>query len=568
LLPSQRPRVTLITAQAIDLTANTMPVDQPSQRPYADLSGGGETLSWRPLRLLCIYRLVAVVVVLAGFAAGQALTEAPSMRAPALFFYTASMYLGMGFVCLGMALRRRPRFVVHVFVGTVIDIGALTILIHSAGGIAVGLGVLILVAVAAGSMLTGARLGSFFAALATIALLAEQSFSVYTGVGSTAGFTPAAFIGLGIFATALAGAYLARRARENEALAEKRGIDVENLEALNAHIVQRLETGVLAIDGDGIIRLANSTARELLGPVRPGMGQHLKKLAPDLARTYDNWCQAQQPNQEALSDAGGAAEFLPQFQPLGPGGTNGTLIFLENQTQMRARVQEAKLASLGRLTASIAHEIRNPLGAMLQAAQLLDEADYLADGERRLAAIISKQGRRMNETVENVLQLSRRAPPQRQPIELASWLGGFIEEWQDTHGNEGLGVSVDTEETQALFDPTHLGQIVDNLLRNVLQHGGRAENAAQANIRAQIQYDGRARLEVADNGLGIDPVLQEHLFEPFATSSRSGTGLGLYLARELCEANQARISLVAGRPGEGTCFRIVFARLTNEEAET
>ena len=532
--------------------------------PRAGLNGRGDNLSWRPLRLLCIYRLVAVVVVLSGFAAGRAF-NADGVPLPLVFFYTATAYLGLAFVLLGLAFRRRPRFIVQVAGGTITDIAALTVLIHSAGGVDAGFGVLMLVAVAAGSLLTGARLGSFFAALATIALISQQLIAHFAGVKTSGSFNQVALLGMGIFATALAGAYLAARARESQALAEQRGIDVENLEALNAHIVQRMETGVVALDPDGDIRLANSTARELLGPVQPGIGQHLGKRAPQLNRTYMDWLTDREMSEQPLPDAVGAAEFVPHFQPLGPQGASGTLIFLENQTRIRARVQEAKLASLGRLTASIAHEIRNPLGAMLQAAQLLEEADYLADGDRRLLTIIAKQGRRMNETVENVLQLSRRAPPDRETIELAGWLNEFVTEWQGTHGNEGLAISLDTREATALFDPTHLRQIIDNLLRNALQHGGSGDSERRAILRTHVQQDGRAWLEVADNGQGIDPQLQEQLFEPFATSSRSGTGLGLYLARELCEANEARITLAEGSDDEGACFRIVFPRPSDQE---
>jgi two-component system sensor histidine kinase PilS (NtrC family) len=541
--------------------------DQTKWRSVRHRIQGGDNLSWRPLRLLCIYRLIAVAVVLSGFAASQAFASDDGIPMPVVFFYTATGYFASGFVCLALAYQRRPRFIIHVVVGTLVDIAALTVLIHSSGGMDVGFGILMLVAVGAGSLLAGARLGSFFASVATIALFFEQFLAFTAGETGTAGFTAVAFVGLGIFATALAGAYLARRARESEALAEQRGIDVENLEALNAHIVQRLDTGVVALDPDGDIRLANSTAREMLGPLKPGIGQHLDRRAPALARSYRLWCAGDREADEPLSDAIGSSEFVPHFQPLGPGGASGTLIFLEDLTRMRAQVQEAKLASLGRLTASIAHEIRNPLGAMLQATQLLEEADYLQDGERRLAAIISKQGRRMNETVENILQLSRRAPPDRQIIQLADWLPEFVGEWEDTHGNQGLAISVDAGPAPAHCDPTHLRQVVDNLLRNALQYGG-ARDDKRAFVRSYIDDNERARLEVEDNGSGIDPAVSQQLFEPFATSSRSGTGLGLYLSRELCEANEARITLAKGSEGEGACFRIVFARPPSEGSET
>jgi len=372
-----------------------------------------------------------------------------------------------------------------------------------------------------------------------------------------------AFLGIATFATALTGSLLARRAKENEALAERRGVDVANLEALNAHIVQRLETGVVALDPQGGIRLTNSTAREMLGQRQGAGSPTLADASPVLAARFVRWRETWDVEESPIATTDGATEYVPRFQPLGPGGENGTLIFLENVTQMRAQVQQAKLASLGRLTASIAHEVRNPLAAMLQAAQLLGEAEYLKRGDLRLVEIIGKQGRRMNKTIDNVLQLSRRAPPSREALDLSDWLPHIAAEWRDQQGPDmaGIDLRVEADRVIAEFDPGHLQQIVENLLRNAAEHAGHDGRPATVILRGGIIDEGVGVVEIEDNGPGVVESIRSHLFEPFATASKSGTGLGLYLARELCEANHARITLRDATP-HGACFRILFTRAT------
>jgi two-component system sensor histidine kinase PilS (NtrC family) len=517
-----------------------------------------DALTWRPLRILCVYRLLLACLLVGGFLVG---TRADLFKPtePILFLGIAAAYLPFALAMLALATRRQRAFLQQVMLQGVVDVLAIGALVHASGGLQAGLGVLMLVAVAGNGLLAGVRLGTFFAALATLTLLVDQFLLGLAGAPGGNRYTEAALLGIATFITAIGGAFLARWARENEALAHRRGIDIADLEALNAHIVQRMETGVIAIDSEGRVRLTNAAARSALlatDTPRPA----LERVAPALAEAYARWQQDWESDESPITDSAGQAEYLPRFQPIGPHGENGTLVFLDNLTQMRAHVQQAKLASLGRLTASIAHEVRNPLGAMLQASQLLGEADYLEAGDRRLLEIIQKQGRRMNKTVENVLLLSRRAPAERERIALDDWLGRLAEEWREQQPVTLRGASLETElaPVEALFDPDHLRQIVENLMRNAAEHAA-GDKPPTIRLRCTPLDRERGVLEVADNGRGIAAAVRDHLFEPFATGSATGTGLGLYLARELCEANQARIR-AEDAPGGGAQFLVTFMR--------
>ncbi|EAR22771.1 signal transduction histidine kinase [Nitrococcus mobilis Nb-231] len=524
-----------------------------------------EISDWRPLRILCGYRIAVAAILLLAFAAGHR-NELFPLVYPALFLEICLGYLILALLAFTMAYAQQPAFALQLHSQILLDIFAIAGLIHASGGLQAGLGILMVIAVAGGSLLAGARMSGFYAAVATLILLFEQALAelaANTGHGS---YTQVAALGLATFATAFAGSMLARRARENEALAAQRGLDVADLEVLNDQIVQRLEIGVIALDSGDRIRLLNRAARELVGDVDTRRRPPLAEVSPGLAGAYRRWRETWAGALEPLTARRGGQEFAPRFHPLGSQGRAGVLIFLENLTQMRAQVQQVKLASIGRLAASIAHEIRNPLAAMMNAAQLLSEAQDARSANRRLVEIIYQQGKRLNTTVENVLQLSRRTPPSRNRIQLAQWLPMFVADWREQQGPDLNRVSFELEgaAVAALFDADHLRQVLDNLTRNAVEQVEQAGGTPRVVLRMGRDPSAHPFLEVADNGPGVPLAIREHLFEPFATGSANGTGLGLYLARELCEANQARIHLNE-EVAAGACFRITFADPLKED---
>jgi len=262
---------------------------------------------------------------------------------------------------------------------------------------------------------------------------------------------------------------------------------------------------------------------------------------------------------EVVSADGGTV-IRPHFVALSKRGPGPVLVFLEDTSVVAERVRQSKLAALGRLSASIAHEIRNPVGAMSHAGQLLRDSPALTADDRNLTDIIEKNAVRVSQIIENVLQLSRRDTTRQERIDLSAWLDGFLVEFRATlqldDGRLGLEAEVPGLEVQ--FDSSHLHQVLWNLCDNALKHAAGGAAAPVVLRIGRIASTGRPYLEVADRGTGIDPANAERIFEPFFTNGTGGTGLGLFISRELCQTNGALLAYEA-RPGGGSIFRIVFA---------
>jgi len=253
-------------------------------------------------------------------------------------------------------------------------------------------------------------------------------------------------------------------------------------------------------------------------------------------------------------------ELLAHFSPLStPDPESDTLIFVEDNTDVQRQAQQLKLASLGRLSATIAHEIRNPLGAISHAAQLLEESQNLSKGDQRLSEIIQSHSVRLNGVIENVLQMSRRKTAEPRQLVLEEWLHEFVEEFSAGTGGEAVfEINIEPKTMSVNVDPVHLSQILGNLCQNGLRYSKKFAGEARLKIRGGIDKDtGYPYLEVIDFGEGVEQELVSNLFEPFYTTEVTGTGLGLYLSKELCEANDARLSYRVADTG-GACFHIAF----------
>lgn len=515
-----------------------------------------DAYTWRPLRILTLYRiaLVSILGVLHLVTDGKVLSK----TSVGAIGWLLAGYLAAAIVNHLLARRRWPGFRIQINGQLLLDIVLITALIFASGSIGNGLGALMVVAVVAGSILISLRGALFFAATGTVCLLSQQVLAHWQTGEPPAAYAQVGALGLTLFVTTLVGNVLSQKARRNQALADQRGDDVESLEALSTAIVQRLQVGVVAISNDGEIRMMNRTAWRLLGEPAERAGSQLTNVDPALAARLNDWQHRSDSDDAALLLTPSGEEVLPRFRPLGKRGQRGTLIFLDDVGQLKAQVQQAKLASLGRLTASIAHEIRNPLSAISHAGQLLGESNELPDADRRLVEIINNQGRRLNRVIESVLQLSRRSQAEPQSIELERWLANFVEEFALQGWSQPHRFSLDGDTAvQAQFDPDHLHQVLGNLCKNALLHGAKAGQELHIQLNWGIDNAGRPYLDVRDDGKGIAAEDAANLFEPFFTTASQGTGLGLYLCRELCEMNRARLSF---EPSEqGARFRIGFS---------
>lgn len=514
---------------------------------------------WKPLALLNLYRLLISGLFSGLFYSGFLLPPLASHN-PVLFYSVSLLYFAAAIVFILLIGNRWPRFNIQVYGQIIIDIVAITLLMHASGSISSGLGVLLIVTVAGGSIVMGGRHPLMFAALATLAVLAEQFYAQFTGSGQQNNYTQAGILGVALFVTALAVHGFAHRIRESEALAQRRGLDLANMSQLTEHIIQRMQTGIIVIDNDDYIRLINESAWHMLG--RPSATYHsrLADLSPDLAQQTRRWRNDPASEIEMIQPSAEHPRVMPRFARLGQENVTGTLVFLEDATALARQAQQLQLAALGRLTASIAHEIRNPLGAISHAGQLLNESPQLDEHDRRLTGIIDDQSRRMNTIVENIMQLSRRDHSTPRLIELNTFLHKFVEEFLAglRMQREIIGISVEPAQLRARFDPSHLDQILTNLCQNAIRYSEDYPGFPKVEIRAALTEDsGRPFIDIIDHGPGIGSGVAEHIFEPFYTTATTGTGLGLYISRELAEANQAHLNYEPVATG-GSCFRITF----------
>ncbi len=509
----------------------------------------------RPLRLLNLYRVVAagsLFVLVLGGEQGRSL----GASSPDLFLWTAGLYLVFGLFSAVTLLLRRPAPLIQLYGQLLVDILAITLLAYASGGARSGLGGLLFVPVAVGSIMAPQRSAVLFAAIATLAMLGAEVYAQLAGLIAIGGYTQAGILGLILFTTSVVGHLLASQARESEALAEQRGVDLANLAQLNEYVIQHLQTGVIVVDDDERIRMHNASAAALLGAGDSIRGKALRSVSPMLSQCMRDWRNRPWDEPPTLPGAASGTVIIPHLTRLGAGTeSGGTLVFLEDSRVVGERMQSMKLAALGRLTASIAHEIRNPLGALSHAGQLLEESSQAGPEEHRLTEIIRTQTARVNTIIENVLQLSRREQTRPENLDLGSWLKAFGDEFRDTHDLPASELKVQVPDALTVrMDPSHLQQVLWNLCENALRHG----RAGGLELVTRVAGTGAVSLEVLDRGPGIDPGIVQHIFEPFYSASAQGTGLGLFIARELCECNQARLSYHPRNDG-GSCFRISFA---------
>jgi two-component system sensor histidine kinase PilS (NtrC family) len=528
----------------------------PAPRPAA--SSVTADFAWRVLILLNLFRLSVGAVLLAVFY----LVEAPRIvgDTDATLAWRALIgLLGAGCAFLVLLQRRWPSNATQIYLTFATDLIAVVFLIHASGGISSGLGGVLIVSVGTLALLLRTDRAFMLAAVSTLALLGQQTYAQFHGLTTSAQFAPVGLLGAVIFVIAAVVQLLRTRLVASEALAEQRGLDLRNLVELNEYIIQHLRESIVVVDEDDHIRLINESAVKQLGAATGNL--NLAAISSELTDQLQRWRSGATAERTQTFSSPDGASIQPHFAPLSSGRGGGVVIFLEDTSLIADRVQQAKLAALGRLSASIAHEIRNPLGAMSHAGQFLAESPSMGKDEHRLTDIIRVNSRRVSQIVESVLALSRREAAHPERLQLVPWVEDFTREFVDTlELYEGaVSLTGGSSEIEVRMDPTHLHQILWNLCDNAVKYASAAAGAIAVEVSCGVlEPSGRPYLEVADRGPGIKPDKVEQIFEPFYTSQAGGTGLGLYISRELAERNGAALRYQP-RPGGGSAFRIVFA---------
>ncbi|WP_245537287.1 sensor histidine kinase [Thiocystis violascens] len=519
---------------------------------------GARYPTWGALRWLLVFRMLILCGLILVFS--PAVVDPATGRVDTRFAWSILLVYAPLVLLGGLSLANRwPHRIQQVQIGIFVDILAYTLLMHAAGGIASGLGILLAVAVAAAALMMEGRLSLLFAALASLAIFAQQIYSAMQGDAHATSFTQAGLLGLLFFMVALMSHVLYRRVRSAEALAARRKVDIDDLSKLNDFIIQSIGTGILVADGERRLRLLNRAALDLLGAKRFNTGAALSDLSPELGAWLATQVRPSPPNGRLIHI--GDREIRVSLKLLGDYRASGVILYLRDNREVAREAQQIKLASLGTLTASIAHNIRNPLSAMTHASQLLTESPGLTDDDHHLLEIVRRNGARIEETVHSVLQLSSRNQRQPSPIDLAVWLEEFAAEFRERHqlNENALQLAFDADAIAVEADPRHLHQILANLCENALIHGRQDAQPARILIRLDRTGDlGEALIEIIDAGPGIDAATVNEIFNPFYTTTSKGTGLGLYIARELAESNGIRLTYAPAKP-QGSCFRLVFS---------
>jgi two-component system, NtrC family, sensor histidine kinase PilS len=535
-------------------------LNRPFDRSSDRSSDRSPALNWRVLSVLNLYRVLVPLVLFGLYSLGGA--RGFAVYSAQLFFGATVFYLCFGLISVVLVRRRLANASVQTILQAAVDMLVLVVLLHTCGGVASGLGILFLVPVGGLAFLLPPRSALFLAAVAALAILADTIWQQLGGTTDINSYATAGLLGIVLFVAAAGAAYSSGRVRESEALVRQKDLDLANMAELSQYIVQHLRESLLVVDASDKIRLINESAAEILGDDHAVPGALVGEVSPRLLYSLSTWRQREQAESSPSSfvAADGARLIQPHFAPLGetPGPT---LIFLEDTSLMSERVQQGKLAALGRLSASIAHEIRNPVGAMSHAGQLLAESVNIGPDERRLTDIIRSNSERVSTIINNVLQLSRREATKPERLSLGDWVESFVDEFCATMqvDKAQIGVYEETEGLEVRFDPGHLHQVVWNLCDNAVKYG-EVRNGVSVEISVnRLNPSNRPYLEVSDRGPGIEPNAVDRIFEPFFTGRKGGTGLGLFIARELCQLNRAILLYEPRTGGDGSIFRIVFS---------
>lgn len=511
---------------------------------------------WRSLHYFNLCRLtVAGFLVVAYIQFG---TVPFGENDPALFFLVSIFYTLFAVLAMVAIGLHWPRFNLSLSLQMSADVVFIIALLHASGGIRSGVGLLLVGSLAAAGMVRRGRLAMFHAALASIAVLLEHTHRVMALGGDTRDFLHAGLMSMVFFATAGLAYTSAKRLMVSENLAQKQSVDLANLSQVNQLVIRDMEDGVLVVDELGKIWQRNDQVVKLLGrPSRIRRDLSLNDYFPGLAVQLWHWRNHDGMVFPPLRAPATERQVLARFVPIGGNRLQGVVIFLEDASRMQTRAQQLKLAALGRLTANIAHEIRNPLSAISHATELLQEEDGQDAIHTRLLQIIHDNTLRLDRMVQDVLQLNRRDRAKAELIELINYLPMFIEQFcaTDKVPPETFDLANAPLPLKAFicFDLHHFNQVLWNLCRNAWRHGRKQVGS----IRMKVTIPGEGnlvQLDILDDGQGVPEELRAQLFEPFFTTDSKGTGLGLYIARELCESNGANLDYVES--WQGGQFRI------------
>ena len=541
---------------------------------------------WRSLKLYSVYRLLIALLLLITqglLSSGDWQTLSADWFVD-VFATLITCYFIFSVIAAIFTWQEKPDIQFSVPIQIVTDIVFIVLLMHAQEGGQGSIGLLLIIAIASASLISDGRLALFYAALASIGVLLEQSYRTLFIAGAASSYTPAVLLSLGCFATAWLAYSLAKRTKESELLASQRGLDVQNMAQINALITHEMQDGVLVVDEHFQIKHYNMQAEKLLdlddknlgiknNEAKNWQGYLLANVSAEISQFLQHWLDEAKLRDGFQPSNGASSSFIKlstqsrelrlRFLPISDNHSpnnhyQGAVIFIEDWSQMQTQAHQVKLAALGRLTANIAHEIRNPLSAISHANQLLQEEDF-DPAIKRMLQIISDNVQRVDQIIKDVLELNRRDRTNQELIQLENFIFDFYTQFcaVEKISQACFTLTLINAETMISFDRRHLNQILWNLCKNGWRHCKKTENSLELSL-SLTEKTKTIHIEIRDDGDGVPESIRSHLFEPFFTTEKSGTGLGLYIARELADANGAKLEYTAldSITATGTIFTI------------
>lgn len=553
--------------------------------PHPSISGPPHSF-WRSLQTLNASRIVvaASLLIFLTLRSGKDIwtTEHLFGRDIGLLY----LLVAIGFMVLKQLYPRR--FMWQVTAQILFDITIISVLYLSGGGNRSGLAILYLFPLAGAAILSPLIWSFFFTSVVVLFLLAESVYH-YLKLDEWTSLSQAGLFGAAYFAVVTVVNHLANNLISQEKLAIQRGNALAIQQAINQLVIADMGDGILVLDQGGCVFVINPAAVRMLGGnlTKEMTGIELSSISAlrpivEILNAVQNrqnsferrkeddisfvsircYLDDVKPELGELAADTESRERLERERPhfvthlklrfVPINGVNGrsmkeragsyTIIFMQDVSDIENQAQQLKLASMGRLTASIAHEVRNPLSSISYAASLLNEdIDNLGQDRKqalRLLKIVDDNVARLNQLIEDILKLSRKAQSDVEPYLVMDLVAEMVRDFVETKGLASDMIWVVKDKNFLVnFDPSHLREVILNLLSNAIRYA----SALPGSIRlfANISASGRQELHIQDDGPVIPYEVRSHLFEPFYTTSRMGTGLGLYMARELCLNNSA-----------------------------
>lgn len=494
-----------------------------------------------------VYRIFAYLRILVGIACGLLPSFEPFSSTFSDLVSAALSIIFISNIAIGalqlVLIKNRLHYHLVLRYAFIIYDGCVYGILAYFGKLQNGYGALLILPVIAGSITLRGLQAYSIPSLVTIGLFSYNGWRYHTGQFNAETLSLSTTLAIITFFVALVCHLAASRIGSAEQTAEDVATDLSNLEKLNQRIIAEMDTGVIAVDSDNRVLHMNETAGQALGlKNRPKLLSHYSTSLDEHLRL---WRYDRSHKVSNLRIAG--QEWLCQFKPI-TDHMGLILIYLESASAAQERFREQRLAGLGQLTAAIAHEIRNPLSAIIQASELLQDSDNEQQNQR-LSNIINNHGQRLNTIIENVLQLTRHKQSPSEKLDLRNWLHQYQQHIQHI-GEHGFEVTISTDEEHIFIrsNQDQLNQILDNLTENARRYG-KPPFILNLNINA-ANY---AELSVIDHGLGLMPEIASKAFQPFVTSAAKGTGLGLYICKELAKIHNMDLRYQAPSSDKSFC---------------